>query len=168
MANLSALSAQRSAGRERAEAGDGALREAEGVVPRGSEGCLCSASPLEMSDPSRSAFSQSPQGKGCFCSQLGGTEPFYLQGFFKFLRKSCAGSLGLPSCRHWCRHGAHPCWFPEEVARQAAVLCLFGMSLAQIIYIYPALSRHSSPACPREHLPFYRSVTERNNLPKCR
>lgn len=85
-------------GRERSEAGDGALQEAEGFVSRGSKDCLCCGSLLEMSDPSKSAFSQSPQGKGCFCSQLGGTEPFHLQGSFKFLRKSCAGLLGLPKC----------------------------------------------------------------------
>lgn len=76
------------------------------IVPRGSRDCLCSGSLLEMSHPSRSAFSQSPQGKGCFYSQLGGTEPFHLRGSFKFLRKSCTGSLGLPSGRHWCCHGA--------------------------------------------------------------
>lgn len=142
------------------------LQEAEGFVPRSSKVCLCSSSLLEMSDLSRSAFSQSPQGKGCFYSQLGGTEPFHLQGSFQFLRKSCAGSLGLPSGRHSCCHGAQSCPFPEEVATQAVRLCLFGMSVAQIIYIHPALCRHSYPKHPREHFPFYRSVTERKNSPK--
>ncbi|KGL99086.1 G-protein-signaling modulator 1, partial [Charadrius vociferus] len=68
-------------------------KEAEGFVPAGSKDCLCSGSLLEMSDPSRSAFSQSPQGKDCFCSQLGGTKPFHLQGSFTSVRKSCVGSL---------------------------------------------------------------------------
>ena len=119
-----------------------------------------------MSDPSRSAFSQSPQGKGCFYSELGGTEPFHLQGAFKFLRKSCAESLGLPSSRHWCCPGAQSCPIPRGGGQAGSRALPFGMCLAQIIYIHPALCRHSSPEHPREHFRFYRSVTERKNSPK--
>lgn len=166
MANLSALLAQRSAALSTGRDGEVRSRRwcvagGRGVCSRGSKDCLCSGSLLEMSDPSRSAFSQASQGKGCFYSQLGGTQPFHLQGSLKFLRNSWAGAA-----LHWCCHGAQSCLFPEEVARQAAVLCLFGLSLAQIIYIHPALSRNSSPECPREHFPCCVSVTERKNSPK--
>lgn len=66
----------------------------------------------------------------------------------------------------WCSHGAQSCPFLAKVAMQAAGLCLFGMSLAQIIYVRPALSRHSYPEHPRGRFPFYRSVTERKHSSK--
>lgn len=44
----------------RSGAGAGEFQDAEGFVPRSSEGCLCSGLLLEMSELSRSAFSVSP------------------------------------------------------------------------------------------------------------
>lgn len=146
----------------RGQEGAAALQEAEDLVPRGSEDCLCSGSLLETSDPSRSVFSLPPQGKGCFYSQLGGTEPFHLHGSFKFLRKSYTGSLGLPRGRWRCCRVVQPCPIPGA----GSPALLFGKGVGRSHFYSCGAFQAQLSGVPRGAFPLLQKCHTKKKIPQ--
>lgn len=118
------------------------------VCSRGSKDCFAAGS---VRSEQISVSSVSP---GLFLQQLGGTEPFQLQGSFQSLRKSC-----------WCCRGLSRACSQRRWPGPAAILPfwnVFGTNHSHAPSAFQAqLSRVSQGA-----IPLYRTVTERKSSPK--
>lgn len=68
-----------------------------------------------------------------------------------------------PAAGTGAAHRAQSCLFPEDMA-EGRQPCSAFLEKAQIIYTHPALSRHSSPECPRKHFSFLQKCHRETKL----